>query len=151
MYVRFRDRNFIIKYNFSFIRTALDKNDSIKFELNPQVNPKPQVLVKLDNNSMISTSDINRNNTYYLMFSSELTCRISTLKNQTKCFYYPASSNFIDIEYNYDEIKHARLTLLNRTLHRIFTFFIITIVTIIIVIIIFILVTYFACKDKLSF
>jgi hypothetical protein len=33
------------------------------------------------------------------------------MHNDTVCFYYPASSSFILIEYHYDDIQHADLAL----------------------------------------
>ncbi|CAF2113855.1 unnamed protein product [Rotaria magnacalcarata] len=139
-----KDRIQLINMNIYF-----DKNNQIKVHLNPAIISLTNLLVKLNNNSFVLASNINPNDTYYLSFSSELTCRFSSLNNETICFYYSLSSNFIDLEYQYDEIKYPTMTLSKKTRHHIYTFFII--ITILIIIIISALAIYIVYTNRFSF
>ena len=71
----------------------------------------PKISVKHTNDTFIPPSTITTNSTYYLTFSSELTCRYSPQYNETTCFYYPQTSSFIHIEYDYDEIHDGTFIL----------------------------------------
>lgn len=57
--------------------------------------------------SMIKLQNTTRLNLYYLSFSSELTCRYSSIGNTTICFYYPSSRNFRDIEDDFDRMTNT--------------------------------------------
>ncbi|CAF4870440.1 unnamed protein product, partial [Rotaria sp. Silwood2] len=124
-----------------------DNYNQIVIELNPPIISTPKFLIKLDNNnSFLSPPSINKNYTYYLSFSSELKCRFSLLNNETICFYYSISTNFIDIEYHYDKIKYDSLILLNESRHRVYIIFII--ITTLIIICVF--ATYILYKNGFS-
>ncbi|CAF5098145.1 unnamed protein product [Rotaria sp. Silwood1] len=94
------------KTQFMNMSISFDNYGQIIIELNPRIISTPKLLIKLDNNSFILAPSINQNYTYYLSFSSELTCRYSLLNNETICFYYSIATNFIHIEYHYDKIKY---------------------------------------------
>ncbi|CAF1295458.1 unnamed protein product [Rotaria sordida] len=133
------------KIQLIYMNISFDKYDQIKIELNPRIISTPKLLIKLDNNSsFISAPSINQNYTYYLSFSSELTCRFSLLNNETICFYYPTTTNFIHIEYHYDKIKYGSWILLNKIRYRFYNIFII--ITIIMIICVF--TTYVLYKNR---
>ena len=71
----------------------------------------PKLSVEHTNHTLIPPPTITINSTYYLTFSSELTCRYSPQYNETTCFYYPQTSSFIHIEYDYDEIHDGTFIL----------------------------------------
>ena len=64
---------------------------------------------------MIKLKNTTRLQTYYLSFSSELTCRYS---NTTICFYYPSSRNFLDIEDDFDRMTNTYRYFPNQTRRR---------------------------------
>ena len=76
-------------------------------------------------------------------------CRFSLLNNETICFYYSISSNFIRVEYHYDQIKYNNFALSDKDRHRFYIIFII-ITTIIITIMICMFITYIQCSRRLS-
>jgi hypothetical protein len=115
--------------------------------LNPEIISSPKVFIKVNNNSFISPLNLSRTYTYYLSFSPELICRHSFINNETICFYYSASSNFINIEYHYDEIEHGSLILSDKSRNR---FYIIFIIITILIIIICIIAIYIVCTSGIS-
>ncbi|CAF3388180.1 unnamed protein product [Rotaria sp. Silwood1] len=135
------------KTQFMNMSISFDNYGQIIIELNPRIISTPKLLIKLDNNSFILAPSINQNYTYYLSFSSELTCRYSLLNNETICFYYSIATNFIHIEYHYDKIKYDSFILSSKTQHRFYIIFIlITMITIICV-----FATYILYKNRFSF
>jgi hypothetical protein len=100
-------------------------------------------MIKHTNNSLIHSSNFSQINTYYLSFSSELTCRYSISENTTICFYYPSSIIFNQIEHHFDKItnvSHTRQRL-------IITFIIISIL----VVIVRLFALYILCTSRLPF
>ncbi len=126
---------------------AFEDNNQIIIYSKPQIISPPKFLIKLTNNSFITPLNFNRTETYYLLFSSELICRYSYLNNQTICFYYPILSNFLSIEYHYDEIKHGSLMLSEKS--RIHFYIIFIIITIFIIVICFFAI-YIICTSRVS-
>ena len=85
--------------------------------LSPPSLFSPTLLVKSRNNSLQSSFNSTEFHTYYLLFSSELTCRYSSISTHTTCFYYPSSMNFTDFEHYYDHSNNSSLaaSVRNRT------------------------------------
>ncbi len=105
-------------------------------------------MIKLANHSLVHSSNVTQISTYYLSFSSELTCRFSFLKNPTICFYYPLSMNFIQIEDHFDSITNVSLILPVQTRQR-FTILLIIIGIFVIIICLFAL--YILCTVRFPF
>ncbi|CAF1463455.1 unnamed protein product [Adineta steineri] len=126
---------------------SFDDYNQIIIKSNPSIISPPKIFIKLNNNSFISPLNINENSTYYLVFSSELTCRFSLLNNETICFYYPNSSSFIHIEYHYDEIQHGSLILSETARNKFYIIFIL--ITILVAILCFFSV-YIMCTNRNS-
>ena len=55
--------------------------------------------------------------------SSELLCRYDRTTNATICFYYSISSDFLSIEYHYDQIQHGSLSFPIKARHRFYLIF----------------------------
>lgn len=102
-------------------------------------------MIKLNNNSFIHSSNFTQINTFYLLFSSELICRFSFLKNLTICFYYPLLANFIQIEHQFDMITNSNLQT-----HQHFIIIIYIIITILITILCLIGL-YILCTNQLPY
>jgi len=130
-----------------FFEIAFEDNNQIIIYSNPKIISPPKFFIKLKNNSFISPLNLNRNYTYYLSFSSQLICRYSFINNETICFYYPISSNFIHIEYHYDQIKYGSLILSNKSRKR---FYIVFIIITILIIIICIVAIYIVCTSRFA-
>ncbi|UJR32943.1 hypothetical protein I4U23_020406 [Adineta vaga] len=91
------------------INISIDDDNQLVIQSDPPIIQPPTIFIKHNrNNSLIPPIYITRNSTYYLSFSSQLTCRYSSSPqtNETICFYYLISSNFISLEYDYDEIQN---------------------------------------------
>ncbi|CAF0913724.1 unnamed protein product [Adineta ricciae] len=104
----FIDRNNIKIFNISI---SIDSFNQLIIQSYPSITVPPKISVKHTNETFISPSIITTNSTYYLTFSSELTCRYSPQYNETTCFYYPQTSSFIHIEYDYDGIHDGTFDL----------------------------------------
>lgn len=85
--------------------------------LSPPLLFSPTLFVKSGNSSLQSSSNSTEFHTYYLLFSSEPTCRYSSISNHTTCFYYPSSMNFTDFDHHYDHANNSSLavSVRNRT------------------------------------
>ncbi len=100
-------------------------------------------MIKHTNNSLIHSSNFSQINTYYLSFSSELTCRYSISENTTICFYYPSSITFNQIEHHFDKIPNVSLTRQR--------LIIIFIIISILVVIVCLFALYILCTNRLPF
>jgi hypothetical protein len=128
------------------------KISKIKEEVNIHLSPKsissPVLLIKHTNGSFIHPSNFTQTDTYYFSFSSELTCRFSSLKKTTICFYYPLSMDFSQIEHHFDKITNLRLVLSRQRRNR---FIIIFIIIGILVTIVCFFALYILCTSRLPF
>lgn len=101
------------------------QTDQLVIYSNPPFHTLPNILIKSPNNSLISPSNFSETSIYYLSFSPELSCRYHIITNETLCFYYPISTNFLSIEYHYDQIRQGSLKLPIKARHRFYIIFII--------------------------
>ena len=130
---------------FSFL--AIETNTGLHLYLSPPSLFSPIVLIKSPNNSLLSSSHSTEFYTYYFQFSPELTCRHSSIANQSTCFYYPSSMNFTEFEQHYDQLNNSSLTALVRSRTR---FLIIHVILIALLLTTCILGLYLLCTKRLS-
>lgn len=144
---------FIIVYSLlqikSYCFSAFDiQTNQLIIYSNPALQFTPKILIKSSNNSLISPTNLTQTSIYYLSFSSELLCRFDRINPTTICFYYPISSNFLSIEYHYDQIQHGSLMLPTKARHR---FYMIFVFIVLMSSIIFVLALCVICRQRSTF
>lgn len=127
MNICIRTKIFCFPFYFSLIfiiSLAFDqRTNQIVIYSKPSLKSSPRFLTKLSNNSFISPTNFTSKSNFYLVFSSNLICRISFQFNQTICFYYLQSTDLIRSESQYDNIQRGGLILPSRTKMRFYTVF----------------------------
>ncbi len=131
-----------------FFSLAMEEEAKVNINLSSDRISPPKLLIKLLNNSLVHSTNSTEMNTYYFSFSSELTCRFSFLQNLTICFYYPSSTNFLQIEHYFDELTNGSLILPVQARQH---FIVLFIVMGVLIFIVSLFAFYVLCTNRLSF